>query len=140
MTAFIKSVSSPFSRIFPTLPYQRKNSTISAISIICTCFHYWKVPFLLKRNNPFPPQNTLYFYVCAIQVLKTLGTEDIACNEQSPLLPHCFLPFWATFHLFHQTENCRLQTLLVWKFKFCHLVKRCRIYRLYMLWSFNLTN
>ena len=47
--------------------------------------------------------------------LKTLGKEDIARNEQFLLFPKCFLPILRTFCHFHQTWNCHLQTLPIWK-------------------------
>ena len=40
---------------------------------------------------------------------------EIARNEQFLLFPQCFLPVWQTFCHFHQSWNCRLQTLSVWK-------------------------
>ena len=40
---------------------------------------------------------------------------EIACNEQFLLFPQCFLPIWRTVCHFHQTCNCCLQTLSVWK-------------------------
>ena len=40
---------------------------------------------------------------------------EIAPNEQFLLFPQCFQPVWRTFCHFHQIQNSRLQTLLVWK-------------------------
>ena len=45
----------------------------------------------------------------------TAGKGEIARNEQFLLFPQCFLPIWRTICHFHQTWNCRLQTLSVWK-------------------------
>ena len=45
----------------------------------------------------------------------TAGKGEIARNEQFHLSPRCFLPVWKTFCHFHETQNCRLPTLSVWK-------------------------
>ena len=45
----------------------------------------------------------------------SVGKGEIACNEQFLLFPQCFLPVWRTSCHFHQTQECRLQTLSVWK-------------------------
>ena len=45
----------------------------------------------------------------------TVGKGEIARDEQFLLFPQCFLPICWTFSHFHQTWNCRLQTLSVWK-------------------------
>ena len=48
--------------------------------------------------------------------LKTLLRKgEIALNEQFLLFPQCFLIVWRTFRHFHHIQNCRLQTLSVWK-------------------------
>ena len=49
------------------------------------------------------------------QFITTVGKGEIAHNEQFLLFPQCFLPFWKPFSHFHQTKNCCLQTLSVWK-------------------------
>ena len=41
----------------------------------------------------------------------TAGKVKIACIEQFLLFPQCFPSIWRTFHNFHLTYNCRLQTL-----------------------------
>ena len=52
----------------------------------------------------------------------TVGKGEIARNEQFLLFPQRFLAFWKTFRQFHKIQNCRPQTLSVWKsLKFCHL-------------------
>ena len=45
----------------------------------------------------------------------TVGKGEIARNEQFLLFLQCFLPVWRTFCHFHQSQNCRLQSLTVWK-------------------------
>ena len=45
----------------------------------------------------------------------TGGNGEIARNKQFLLFPQCFLPILRTFWHFHQVQNRRLQTLLVWK-------------------------
>ena len=47
----------------------------------------------------------------------TVEKGEIARNEQFPLFPQCFLYFKTAFRHFHQNQNCRLQTLSVWKSK-----------------------
>ena len=43
-----------------------------------------------------------------------MGKGEIARNKQFLLFPVCFLSVWRTFCHF-QVQNCRLQTLSVWK-------------------------
>ena len=45
----------------------------------------------------------------------TVGKGEIARNKQFLPFPQCFLPVWRTFCHFHQIQNCRLQTLSIWK-------------------------
>ena len=45
----------------------------------------------------------------------TVGKGEIARNEQFLIFPQCFLPVWISFYHLHQIQNCRLQTLPVWK-------------------------
>ena len=45
----------------------------------------------------------------------TAGKGEITRNEQFLLFPQCFLSAWETIHHFHQTQNCRLQSLPIWK-------------------------
>ena len=50
--------------------------------------------------------------VCKTSLLKnTVGTGEIARNEQFLLFQQCFPPVWRTFCHFHQVKNCRLQTV-----------------------------
>ena len=63
--------------------------------------------------NPFPNKPWL-LRVCSISLFEnTAGKGEIARIEQFLLLPQCFLSVWRTF--FHLHQNCRLQTLTVWK-------------------------
>ena len=57
------------------------------------------------------------FYVSAVHISfeNTVGKGEIACNEQFLLFPQYFLLSWRTFCHFDQIQNCRLQTLSVWK-------------------------
>ena len=57
--------------------------------------------------NPFP--NKPWFFE------NTVGKGEIARNEQFHLFPQCFLSVWRTFCYFHEVQNCRLQTISVWK-------------------------
>ena len=52
----------------------------------------------------------------------TVGKGEIARKEQFLLFPQCFLPVWITFSLFHEIQNCRLQSLNLEKSKICRLV------------------
>ena len=45
----------------------------------------------------------------------TEGKGEIARNKLFLLFPQCFQPVWRTFFHFHQIQNCRLETLSVWK-------------------------
>ena len=67
--------------------------------------------FLISfQNKPW------FLRVCSTRPLKTLwGKGEIARNEQFLLFPQCFLSVWRTFCHFYQIQNCRLQTLSVWK-------------------------
>ena len=58
----------------------------------------------IQLLNPFPSK-PLFFRVCSASLL----------NEQFLLFPQCFVPFWRTICHFHYYNNCRLQTLSVWK-------------------------
>ena len=49
------------------------------------------------------------------RVENTVGKGEIAHNEQFLLFPQCFLLIWKALWHFHQIQNCRLQTLSVWK-------------------------
>ena len=46
---------------------------------------------------------------------KNVGKGEIARNEQFLLSPQSFLPVCRTFCHFHSIQNCRLQTLSIWK-------------------------
>ena len=68
-----------------------------------------------KKFNPFP--NKPWFFMCLQykSFENTGGKGEIAHNEQFLLFPQCFLSVWGTFFYLHQTYNCCLQTLSVWK-------------------------
>ena len=44
-----------------------------------------------------------------------MGKGEIARYEQFLLFPQCFLPIWRTLCHFHQSWNCCLQSLSVWR-------------------------
>ena len=70
---------------------------------------------LCPRLNPFP-NKPWFLRVCNTSIFEnTEGKGEIAHNEQFLLFPQCFLPVRRTFCHFHQVQNCRLQTLSVWK-------------------------
>ena len=60
-------------------------------------------------------QTSSSFNVSAVQVFWKHCGKRRNCNEQFLLFPECFLPVWRTFCHLHQNQNCRLQTLSVWK-------------------------
>ena len=65
--------------------------------------------------NPFS-NKPWSLWVYSSSPLQTLwGKEKFARNKQFLLFPQCFLPFQRTVHHFHQIQNCRLQTLSIWK-------------------------
>ena len=70
-----------------------------------------------NTSNQMHYGNYHYFCLCLQNKSfeNTVGKEQIACNEQFLYSPKCFLPFWRTFCNFQFDENCRLQTLSVWK-------------------------
>ena len=52
-------------------------------------------------------------------------------NEQFFFFPQCSLRIWRTFYHFHQTWNCRLHTLSIWKcLKLIVWVKQAKQFRL----------
>ena len=81
---------------------------------------------LLVSFNSFPSK-PWFSRVCRKGFLKTLWEKEKLLEmsnfsisrsvfyPQFLLFPQCFLPIWKTFFYFHQTQNCRLQTLSVWK-------------------------
>ena len=71
---------------------------------------WWLSLYSPLTNNP------LLLRMCVTSLLKTVGKEEIARNEQFLLFPQCFLPFWRTFCHFHLIWNYHLQSLSVWKY------------------------
>ena len=65
--------------------------------------------------NLFAKQTPVFTCLQYNSFENTVGKREIARNEQFLLFPQCFLPFWRTFCHFHEIEDCRLQTLSVWK-------------------------
>ena len=84
----------------------------------------------MRHCNLFP-NKPLFLHVCSTSLLKTLWEK-----EKLLIFPQCFLPFWRTFHHFHQTlklssansfnleesKICRWE-LNCTKLKFFHLTK-----------------
>ena len=102
----------------------RNNGGIQWYHVTNNCFknppHFRKGYANIAVNNRAsvnPFQNKPWFLrVCSTRLLKTLWEkETFARNEQFLLFPQCFLTFKRTFHHFYQTQNCRLQRLLIWK-------------------------
>ena len=65
--------------------------------------------------NPFP-NKPWFLRVCSTSLLKTLWEkEKLLVMSNFSFSRSVFLPVWRTFCHFHQTSNCRLQPLLIWK-------------------------
>ena len=58
--------------------------------------------------QPFPKQALAFKCLQYKSFENTVGTGEVACNEQFLLFQQCFLPFWRSPHHFHQTVS-------VWK-------------------------
>ena len=63
----------------------------------------------------FPKQVLVFTCLQYKSFENSVGKEEIARNEQFLLFTQSFLPISRTFCHFHQIQNCRLQTLSVWK-------------------------
>ena len=69
----------------------------------------------LKSFNSFPNKTLVFMCLQYKSFENTVGKEEIARNEQFLLFPQCFPSFLENFLPFCETQNCRLQTLSVWK-------------------------
>ena len=74
---------------------------------VATSLNHHKQACQKKGITPFPKQALVF--TC----LKCKSIEKH--NEQFLLFPQSFLPDWRTFCHLHQTQNCCLQPLSVWK-------------------------
>ena len=63
----------------------------------------------------FPKQALVFTCLQYKSFENTVGKAEIARNEQFLLFLQCFLPFQRYLHHFLQIQDCRLQTLSVWK-------------------------
>ena len=63
----------------------------------------------------FPKQALVFTCLQYMPFENTVGKGEIARHEQFLLFPQCFLYFQRALRYFHQNQNCRLQTLSVWK-------------------------
>ena len=73
------------------------------------------LPMIYNKINPFP-NKPWFLRVCSISLLKTLWEKEKLLVTSNFSFSHSvFYPFWTTFFHFHQIQNCRLQTLSVWK-------------------------
>ena len=86
--------------------------------------------------NPFP-NKPWFLRVCSTNLLKTLREKEkpLVTSNFSFFL-NVFLPIWRTFRHFHQTQNCRLQTLSVWKSLKCFVWKGLRHYQYFRYFKF----
>ena len=64
--------------------------------------------------NPFP-NKPWFLRVCSTRLLKTLWEKEKLLVRRNFSFSQCFLPVWRNFCHFHPIQNCRLQTLSVWK-------------------------
>ena len=71
-------------------------------------FHYF------FWNKPFP--NKPWFWcVWSTSLMKTLWEKKLLVTSNISFSHIVFYPFGELFAFFHQIQNCRLQTLSVWK-------------------------
>ena len=70
--------------------------------IVDKCENYYWGKSL--KFNPFPKK--AFVFTCL---------QYKSYNEQFLLFPWCFQPLGKTFCQFHKIQNCRLQTISVWK-------------------------
>ena len=64
--------------------------------------------------NPLP-NKPWFLHVPYKSFENTARKEEIARNKQFLLYPQCFPPVQRPFCHFHQTLNCRPQTLWIWR-------------------------
>ena len=82
------------------------------------CFNLDQSKILSSGNGLSPVSLTLFLVLTCLQYKSfenPVGKGESARDKQFLLFPQCFLPFLKTFSPFHQTRNCRLQTLSIWK-------------------------
>ena len=94
--------------------------------------------------QPFSKQTLVFSCLLSKSFESTVRKGEIACNRQRLLFPQCFLPFWRTFHYFHQIQNSRLLTLSVWKslifviwdkVEWLIKIKQVNIHQLFTTWQ-----
>ena len=89
------------------IPYRHVTSSVLTKLSFWTTDH--KILILSQISPGFLP-------VCSTSLLKTLWEKEKLLMTSSFSFSHSvFYPFWRTFCHFHKTQNCRLQTLSVWK-------------------------
>ena len=89
----------------------------------------WTYSFLKPSKMtylPFPKQALVFTCLQYKSFENTVGKGEIARNEQFLLFPQCFLPFRKTCSHFHQSWNCRLLSLWVWKSLKCVVWERVK--------------
>ena len=91
----------------------RQNFLTHVSSTQCAGWH----DVILSANALTLFPNKPWFFTCLQynSFENSVGKGEIARNEQFLLFLQCFLTLWRTFCHFHQIQNCRLQTLWVWK-------------------------
>ena len=88
--------------------------------------------------EPFPKQ-ALVFCLQSKSIENNVGKGEIARYEQFLLFPQCFLSIWRTFCHFRKVQNCRLQTLSIWKSRKFVVWKRINLpfARVWLKWNFD---
>ena len=71
--------------------------------------------WIAEKHLPFPKQALVFTCLHLESFGNTVGKGEIARNEQFLLFPQCFLHFLRALCHCHQTSDCCLQTLSVWK-------------------------
>ena len=122
-------------------------------SMLSAALWVWKSPkfIIWKTVNPFP-NKPWFLRICSTSLLKILWEKEkllVTSNFTFShsvfyfhLFPQCFLPFQSTFCHFHFIQNCRLQTLSVWKSLKFVVWKRvkCPIQAFFFLWIYYESN
>ena len=80
------------------------------------CIRRRDAPFAsILLTYPFPKQALVFTCLQSKSFENTVGKGEIARYEQFLLFPQCFQSVWRTFCHCRKVQNCRLQTLSIWK-------------------------
>ena len=85
------------------------------MSTFLSCGKEFHAKTWLFPVNPFP-NKPWFLRVCSTSLLKTLWEKEKLIVTSNFSFSHSvFLPVWRTFCHFHQIQNCRQETISVWK-------------------------